>query len=94
MVVGMVGGHDPVHFFQPIIDKIHSFYLVPIDFHRTLRPEDLQQALLPIRNPGQTIEIFSDAVAGFHKALENAGEGDLVLVAGSFYLVGEIGLKL
>ncbi|HEY3781713.1 MAG TPA: folylpolyglutamate synthase/dihydrofolate synthase family protein [Fimbriimonadaceae bacterium] len=94
MVVGMVGGHDPAHFFQPILDRVHRFYLVPIDFHRTLQPEELQEALSPICKAGQKTESFPNAEAGFKAAIQGAEEGDFVLVAGSFYLVGEIGSKL
>jgi dihydrofolate synthase/folylpolyglutamate synthase len=88
LVAGMVGGHDPAHFFEPLKGRIKSAFAVPIDFHRSLGAAEVACAIKSVTHQVETCEKVED---GLRAALNDAGEDDLVLVTGSFYLVGEAG---
>ncbi|MBS1714342.1 MAG: hypothetical protein JST30_08395 [Armatimonadetes bacterium] len=86
LLTGMLEGHKPAGFYEPLSRIVDEVRFVPIDFHRTRSPEDLQSEagwLFP--------RSFShaDVSEGLQAAM--ASRPDLIVVTGSFYLVGEVG---
>lgn len=85
LVTGMVAGHDPVTFYEPLRDVIEAAFVAPIDFHRAIVPAALVASL----GPDGAKFVPTGSLA---EAIENAlGTGLPLLVTGSFYLVGEVG---
>ncbi|MFI5385673.1 MAG: bifunctional folylpolyglutamate synthase/dihydrofolate synthase [Fimbriimonadales bacterium] len=91
LVTGMVAGHDPSTFYGWFEGVADQAFVVPIDFHRTLQPEQIAAAL---RKFIPHTYVFDSAREGLRAALSEASEGDVILVTGSFYLVGEAGRSL
>lgn len=91
VVVGMVEGHDMHSMLQPLKAIASAAYAVPIDFHRTRMPEELAHELRCTDIPALE---FESAIAGFRAALADLEEEEILLVTGSFYLVGEVGRSL
>lgn len=88
LLSGMVKGHEPEEFYREIAPLVDSAHFAPIDFHRAVEPlELLEQAgkLFPKAQWHPTLQNAIDA------AVADAGPNDLILVTGSFYLVGEVG---
>ncbi len=88
LVAGMVGGHDPAHFFEPLRGRIKAAFAVPINFHRTLSAEAIA---LAIDGVSPRVAAFETVEHGLKAAYDEMDENDLMLVTGSFYLVGEAG---
>lgn len=87
LVTGMLTGHDPrefYHAFEPFRPVAHT---TPIHFGRTRTAEEVAEAL------GQATT-HPNAEQAIMTALDEAGPEDLILVTGSFYLVGEVGAIL
>ncbi|HVT12542.1 MAG TPA: folylpolyglutamate synthase/dihydrofolate synthase family protein [Fimbriimonadaceae bacterium] len=91
MVTGMVAGHEPDAFYRWFEGIVDEAIAVPIDFHRSLSPKEIEQSLC---NYVSTVWANDSAAEGIRAALKAVGENDLILVTGSFYLVGEIGRYL
>ncbi|HWA83677.1 MAG TPA: folylpolyglutamate synthase/dihydrofolate synthase family protein [Fimbriimonadaceae bacterium] len=91
MVTGMVAGHEPEAFYRWFEDIVDEAFAVPIDFHRSLSPSEIEHAL---RNYVATVHSYDSATEGIEAVMEAAGPDDLILITGSFYLVGEIGRYL
>lgn len=85
LLTGMVEGHDPSAFYARIWPLVEAATVVPVGVPRTLDPNLIAKGL-------QTAEVAIDAEAGLERAL--AAIQDVVLVTGSFYLVGEVGRLL
>lgn len=85
VVAGMVAGHDPVRFFEPLKAIISELHLVPIDFHRAVPPQALAEQIAQL---GLPITVHQSVKSGLLSAQSSGSE---VLVTGSFYLVGEAG---
>lgn len=86
LLTGMLGGHSATDFYEPVATVAQEVHFVPIDFHRARRPDDLD------REAGwlfRRSEAHEDLLAGLEAALDT--DADLILVTGSFYLVGEVG---
>jgi dihydrofolate synthase / folylpolyglutamate synthase len=82
MVIGMVEGHDPRRFVQPLERIMSRAHITPINFRRGVAPEDLAPQLGSSSVPH----------ANLKEALQAAlAEGDTVVITGSFYLIGEAG---
>jgi len=88
LVTGMVAGHDPGAFYRWFDGIADAAFAVPIDFHRTLSPAEIRLAL---DGYVAVVEEFDSAWAGLASALQIAGPLDVIVVTGSFYLVGEAG---
>ena len=41
LVTGMVAGHDPARFYEPLAHLIDTAHVAPIQFHRALPPSDV-----------------------------------------------------
>lgn len=86
LVFGMLNGHEPRRVFAPLRPIVRSIAVTAIDYHRTLEPGELRDALEP-EMPTSLHESTADALEA---ALNRAKiDGGIILVTGSFYLVGE-----
>ncbi len=91
LLTGMVAGHDPADFFREFQGVVTSAHIAPIDFHRAVPPAELEpvvQSFIPRAESHET------ALEALTAALDDAALEGLVLVTGSFYLVGEIGRSM
>lgn len=89
LLSGMVDGHDPKPFYEPLLPHIHSVHLAPIDFFRGLPPSDLKE-----RSGLVAAHVHNSLNDAVQAALADAGCDRPLLVTGSFYLVGEVGRLL
>ena len=90
LVSGMVVGHDPVRFFEPLAQVAVKAHMAPIDFLRAVSPEGLVAKvghLMPCM-AHETIQQALEAV------VRETNSDDLIVVTGSFYLVGQVGAAL
>ena len=87
MVTGMVSGHDPAHFYRSLQGLAVSVHLAPIDFHRAVPPAELKIAIGALFDELFAHESLEDAMDA---AIASTGASDVILVTGSFYLVGEL----
>lgn len=85
VVAGMLAGHDPVTFFEPLKAIISELHLVPINFHRAVPPQVLAEQIAHL---GLPVTVHQSVKSGL---LSAQSLGSDVLVTGSFYLVGEAG---
>ena len=87
LITGMVQGHDPRRFYQPLQPMVTHAFAAPIDFHRALSPEKLCASVdADFRmEPADSVE---DAIVRAKRTKFP------ILVTGSFYLVGAVGRLL
>lgn len=85
MVTGMLSGHDAESYYGPLRDFVGTVHFAPIDFHRAIAPETLRAELAGFMN-GEAHDSVREALDA---AVAETGPEDLVLVTGSFYLVGD-----
>ena len=86
LLTGMLEGHVPGEFYEPLATIVDEVHFSPIQFHRSRSPRDLDQESGFLFKRSYVHDSVEDAILG---CLEAAP--DLVLVTGSFYLVGEVG---
>jgi dihydrofolate synthase/folylpolyglutamate synthase len=84
-ITGMLTGHTAKEFFEPLRHLVGKCYVCPIDFHRTVNPNDLHDEL---QKMGFESEVFNSVSAALDAAFQN-NDAENILVCGSFYLVGE-----
>lgn len=86
LLTGMLDGHKSGDVYEPLAKIFDEVHFVPIDFHRTLSPEQLMGEagwLFERAFPHETVE------EGMAACL--AMGPDIIVVTGSFYLVGDVG---
>lgn len=88
LITGMVAGHEPGDFYRELAPLISSAHVVPIDFHRALPPATVSESLQELGVPSIVHATVQEGIAA---AEADAAKDDLILVTGSFYLVGEVG---
>jgi len=88
LLTGMVAGHEPSHFYKEVAPLVRSAHIVPIDFHRALSPDLLGEALKPLV---RATTVHHDLAEGLAAAIMDAQFDEIIVVTGSFYLVGEVG---
>lgn len=91
LVTGMVRGHEPADFYRELFGCGETAHVVPIDFHRAQPPEDLAPVL---REGFARVVAHPTLSEGLDAAVETTPADGLILVTGSFYLVGEVGRSL
>jgi len=91
LLSGMVSGHDPIEFYRELAPLVTSAHFAPIDFHRAVEPLELKETAGSLFKASKWYPTLDDAI---NAAKEEAGHDGIVLVTGSFYLVGEVGRKL
>jgi dihydrofolate synthase/folylpolyglutamate synthase len=85
LVTNMLQGHEVGDFYEPL--RARSAHVVPIDFHRS-RP--VGQTARELREWITDVSEHATALEGLKAALGEAGEQEVVVVTGSFYLVGDL----
>jgi dihydrofolate synthase/folylpolyglutamate synthase len=85
-IMGMLHGHEPSEFAYCLGDTVTEFFTVPIDFHRSRTANDVAKSL---GSSGVKATPMKSIRAALRAALQSA-ESDLILVTGSYYLVGEV----
>lgn len=85
LLTGMLHGHDPEPFFNNLYPFISQVFLARIDFHRTMDPNDLLPIFEERDFPAHSFQEAATAVAA-----AAGSEARVILVTGSFYLVGEV----
>jgi dihydrofolate synthase / folylpolyglutamate synthase len=91
LITGMVQGHDPLDFYGPLLKMTSAVHIAPIDFHRAVDPADLERVLRPrVANTHAHCSV-GEAIDA---AMVDCEPDDILLVTGSFYLVGEVGKQL
>lgn len=84
LLTNMIQGHDVAAFYAPLADRIHSAHVVPIGFHRA---KPVEETAAVLRNVIPRVREHSEIREGLQAALQEDG---IILVTGSFYLVGEV----
>jgi len=87
LIAGMVAGHEPTRFFEPLAPLVFSAHIVPIQFHRALPPAEVAVGLHGL---GPSVAVHKSLATGLEAACMDASSDGLVVVTGSFYLLGEI----
>jgi len=87
LVTNMLAGHEPGTFFRVLMDRVKSVHVVPVDFHRATSVDKMVAELKPLF---PKIQGHQTPTEGLDAAVEQAGTNDIVLVTGTFYLVGEL----
>jgi dihydrofolate synthase/folylpolyglutamate synthase len=87
LLTGMLQGHHPEPFYSALAPLVKAAHFAPIAFHRARDPRELA-ALVAGTLPAVAAHDTLEAAAG--AALGDCAPGDLLLVTGSFYLVGEV----
>jgi dihydrofolate synthase / folylpolyglutamate synthase len=93
LVIGMLTPHEPADTLRHLLPLADAVVFAPIDHPRAHTTETLLQsaqawlASKPNRAPRTLLTAFSPQDA-FQRALDLADADDLVLITGSFYLIG------
>jgi dihydrofolate synthase/folylpolyglutamate synthase len=87
LLTNMVRGHEPSEFYSPLASTSSEAHVVPIDFHRAYPVDETAGALAEL---GFQVTRHDDLSEGLDQAADAAGPDGIVLVTGSYYLVGEI----
>ncbi|MEI8282491.1 MAG: cyanophycin synthetase, partial [Armatimonadota bacterium] len=84
-ITGMLTGHTASEFYDQLKEFDLEYYVVPIDFHRSMDPTVLADDLVRL---GSKAKVFETLQAAVEAACKDS-DADDILVCGSFYLVGE-----
>jgi dihydrofolate synthase/folylpolyglutamate synthase len=85
-VSGMVGGHEPASFFKVFEGLVDEVLLAPIQYHRAMPPDDIRAGIL---DHFREVLTYPNLGAAIEAAIRSTSESDLIVVTGSFYLVGD-----
>jgi dihydrofolate synthase/folylpolyglutamate synthase len=86
LVAGIMADKDAAGIFSPLVPKIHRAYAVTPAVERALDDTTLAGILTQL---GMEAIASGDVANGIASARQAAGEGDLILVCGSLFTVGE-----
>jgi len=87
LVTNMLAGHEPREFYNILRNRVLSTHVVPVDFHRSTPVDKMVGELTPILADVNGYECLQE---GLEAAVNASSADDVVLVTGSFYLVGEV----
>jgi dihydrofolate synthase / folylpolyglutamate synthase len=88
IVIGLSEGKDALGVLNPLAPRADRLLLTRSKHERSADPEPLA-ALAQTVAPGAQTVVFRDAANAFDAALAEARPGDMVLITGSLFLVGE-----
>jgi dihydrofolate synthase/folylpolyglutamate synthase len=88
LVVGLSAGKDALGVLSALVPRADKVYLTRSSHERSASPSDLEP-LVRTAAPHADAQVFADADAALDRAVADAAPGDLVLVTGSLFLVGE-----
>jgi dihydrofolate synthase/folylpolyglutamate synthase len=86
-VVSMLKRKDLTGFARELAPALKRIYATRVDSPRALAPEELASAF---RGVVDSVEVVEDSREAYRRAVSSASPQDVVLVTGSFYLVGEV----
>jgi dihydrofolate synthase/folylpolyglutamate synthase len=86
LVLGMLSGRDPLDVIEPLVEV--GFDSVIVTQPPSPRALDADVVAAAVREAGLHADVLPDPWMAVERALSHAAEEDLVVVAGSFYLVG------
>ena len=87
LVVGMNKGRDPLEMLEALeAGAARGIVATAVDFPRAMPAEEIAAAA---RSLGLDVEVVGSVPAAVQRAIGLANEDDVVLVAGSLYVVGE-----
>jgi len=91
-VIGMMADKDIIGTLQPMIPLVRAWFPCSIPEQLRAATEGNIEALLYNAGAAANGEVYccSSPLSAFEKALQHAGEGDRVVVFGSFFTVGPI----
>ena len=87
LVTGVCDDKDIDRIYAPLVPLVDAIYTVTPAVERALKDEELS---LFFHKQGIASNPCGSAVAGICKARSQASEGDLILVCGSLFVVGEV----
>jgi dihydrofolate synthase/folylpolyglutamate synthase len=90
LLTSMVNGHESEAFYRALAPMVKQAVVGPIDFHRAQPPEKVADAANRAGIPASWFPTLDGAIA----EATALAEGDPVLVAGSFYFLGDVGNRL
>ena len=88
LLMGMQVTKDSTCFIETLAPILSSVHAVPIREMECFAPDDIAEMA---RRTGITASSYDTVKDGLAAVTENAGDNGLALVAGSLYLVGEVG---
>ncbi len=87
LVIGMVAGHEPQGVVDVLAPLASHVYATRPTWNKALPEEEIAEAARP---HCADVEILSPPLAAARKALSDAGPRDLIVITGSFYVVGDV----
>jgi dihydrofolate synthase/folylpolyglutamate synthase len=87
LVTNMLSGHESNDFYAHLSNRIKRAHVVPVDFHRATPVPVMGEKLRAVFT---NVTEHTTALDGLTAAAEEADPSDVILVTGSFYLVGEL----
>ena len=87
LVTGVCDDKDVERIYAPLVPLVDNIYTVTPAVERALKDEELS---LFFHTQGIASRPCGSVVAGVSKARSEASEGDLILVCGSLFVVGEV----
>ncbi len=85
LLTAMLAGHDPVRFYKAFAGLARQTIATEVAFYRRVPAVDLAR-----RIPLPNVEAIPETALAFQKALDQTPAGDILLVTGSFYLLGDL----
>lgn len=86
-VVAIKGDKDPGHILGPLLPLVKACYCPPLPVEQGMEPSRLAHLAEGRRVPAET---FASPRLALEAALARGGDREIVLVAGSLFLVGEV----
>jgi dihydrofolate synthase/folylpolyglutamate synthase len=87
LVTNMLQGHGVPEFYGPIRELVDHAFVCPIDFHRTRPADETARELNALGISATAVDSVGEAMS---RSMNIAKDHHLILVTGSFYLVGEV----
>jgi len=86
-IFGAMADKDIDGVLKPMMDLVDYWYCTDLSTARAAKGIDLAKQ---IRLLGKEAEVFSGAGSAYQMALDKAGEGDRIVIFGSFYTVAGV----
>jgi len=86
-IFGAMADKDIDGVLKPMMDLVDYWYCADLPIARAAKASDLAKQ---IQLRGKEAEVFAQAGAAYQMALDKAGEGDRIIVFGSFYTVAGV----
>lgn len=94
-IFGAMADKDIAGVIKPLLDSVDFWFCTDLPTPRAASAQSLSESLttlgVALKNGADGgIECFSDPAAAYQKALSKAGEGDRIVIFGSFYTVAGV----